>query len=219
MKTPYYFLLAVMLMVFTGCKKEDPNARQRNSTTEAAEAACTPRTSFDLAPGKSTLKLVNNDTEIQANFTLMVEDTAFAYHSTHIPLIIDNGKAIAFMYYKDGDTTQPDNDTESKAITVTFTIDNPIVDPATSTRRWSLHQRVRIIPFNEYDYSEFIGLTDFFKLKADTFKDQFACPEHNEELVEMWNHYNPGNPVYTKKSLKIIRPRITKDDGVLSISR
>lgn len=211
MKTPYYFLLAVMLMVFTGCKKEEPNARQRNLTTQATEAVCTPHTSFDLTPGKSSLKLINNDTEIQADFILMTEDEAFEYANEYKIIESGNYKGVVFMYKNRNDADNPDDEEEDSPINIRFKFIKPT--------GWAENQEVRIIAFNEKNVTDFAGLEDFFKLKLSTFKDQFACTEHNEALVEMWNHYNPGNTVNIKKNLGLKRPRITKDDGVLSIKR
>ncbi|KOS06542.1 hypothetical protein AM493_11230 [Flavobacterium akiainvivens] len=224
MKAPYFFLLAIALMFFTGCENKNNVAKQGDKIAEqqdtdqlpSPQVNCVIGTSFDSAANQNALKI--NGNKIYVDIKLTTGDSGFIYGGKH--MVIEEGgyKALAFMYHKEGTTMQqrqvPDLGNIPTLTDIKFNFDKPA--------SWGENDSIRVIALNETDSAIFDSLKGYFTLKLLMFKDKQACQKDYDALNDMWNYYNPHNPVITKGNqpqYEHFIPRVTKDDGVLSLKK
>jgi hypothetical protein len=216
MKTPYYFLLAMALMAFTGCGDKN-NTEQQNVQNSVSANNKTALTRDVINPPliDGTLKFINGTNDIVVNLSVRVSDGGYKYGNAMFAFEQGTSKlrGIAFNYYHSANYKRCDAKPFNNTITISDTL--------TNIYNWKEKDSVRIISLNEKDITEFLSLRPYFDAKLEKFKYKKDLSEarysgHDDE----WNSHNNSNQVNVcdYKGQHFI-PRVTKDDGVLSISR
>lgn len=167
------------------------------------------------------LELDEATNTIYADLWLEVSNSNYMYAHDFMTLESDNKyKGIAFRYY-DTANNAPDSGRDSTRIHVVFNF--------TNENDWKLDDQVRVMSFNEETHSTFNNLRDYFIKRMDHFEENPCSHEALVEFNDEWNKSYPSNQVTTgmvvsnsapqqKKAgrTKSI-PRLTKDDGILTL--
>jgi hypothetical protein len=190
----------------------------------ASPAKLTP-TAAIASTGKvtGTLELEPETNTIYADIWLKVSSHDFKFAHDYMPLQTDNGhKGIAFRYYDTVDNA-PDNGKDTVQIHVVFNFINEM--------EWRVDDTIRVMSLDEDKKDNFEDLKPYFLKRMDFFGNE---PCNYEQLLAFngeWNSANPENQVTTakedaeeapeksnkKKRQVKMTPKLTKDDGVLTL--
>lgn len=220
MKLKFILPLYLALASATFCGRKITEEKDNTNTLLKEE------TTTAIASGgkiSGTLELDTATNTVYADLWLKVSSHDFKFAHDFMPLQSeDNYKGIAFRYY-DTVNNAPDNGKDTVQIHAVFNFPNDMM--------WKVNDPVRIMSLDEDQAETFRELKPYFLSRMDYFRN-FPCTY--TELLEFntaWNIENPNNPVTTgkneqegqqpkaapqKKQQKMI-PRLTKDDGILSL--
>jgi hypothetical protein len=216
MKLKFILPLYLALASATFCGRK---ITEEKEIAPPAKLTPTAIASNDKITGTLELDTVTNT--VYADLWLKVSSHDFRYAHDYMPLQSKNGyKGIAFRYF-DTVNNAPDNGKDTVQIHVVFNFINDMM--------WKLDEPVRIMSLDEESQTTFLKLKPYFLERMDYFKDEPCSSEGLFTFNDEWNTANPTNEVTTakddamheksnrqKKQVKMI-PKLTKDDGVLSL--
>lgn len=218
MKLKFILPLYLALATATFCGRKITN--EKDTVNNITKDNSTVATSDDKITG--TLELDNATNTIYADLWLKVSSHDFKFAHDFMPLETDDEfKGIAFRYY-DTVNNAPDNGMDTVQIHAVFNFPNDM--------RWEVGDQVRVMSLDEDAEKTFADLKPYFLSRMSYFGDQPCSYMDLSAFNEQWNVDNPENPVETgteeipeqekkapKKKLKAMVPRLTKNDGILSL--
>lgn len=219
MKLKFILPLYLALASATFC------GRKITEEKEIAPPAKLTPTAAIASTGKitGTLELEPDTKTIYADLWLKVSSHDFKFAHDFMPLQTDKSyKGIAFRYYDTVDNA-PDNGKDTVQIHVVFNFINDM--------DWQVDDTIRVMSLDEDQNITFKGLKPYFLSRMNFFENS---PCNYEELLAFnsaWNSENPKNQVATareeadvmpeksnkQKSRVKMMPKLTKDDGVLTL--
>lgn len=211
---PLYFALASV----TFCGRKITEEKDSNATLLKETPAITTDSKIS-----GVLELDTATNTIYADLWLKVSSHDFEFAHDFMPLQTrGNYKGIAFRYF-DTVKNSPDNGKDTVRIHAVFNFPNDM--------KWTVDDKVRIMSLDEDQPETFVELKPYFLSRMEYFRNMPCSYEDLVVFNNSWNRDNPNNPVTTaknqaqkqekkvvpqKKQQKMI-PRLTKDDGILSL--
>lgn len=206
---PFYFILASI--TFCSRKVSDDRDNQSLKQEQALTSVTTP------AEISGTLELDTVTNTIYADLWLQVSNHNYRFAHDFMPLQSDGKfKGVAFRYY-DTVNNAPDSGKDVAQMHAVFNF--------TNDNNWAVNDTVRVMTLDEETKSTFDALKPYFVKRMDHFMN---TPCDYDKLVEFnnaWNTTNPankittgmGNPETEGTGTQRFIPKLTKDDGILSL--
>jgi len=209
---PFYILLASI----TFCTRKMSD--DKDTTPEDRQEQLITAKQDTTAPDKisGTLELDSVSNTVYADVWLNVSSPNFVSADDFMPMQShDSYKGIALRYY-DNVNNDPDNGKDTVRLHITFNFKNEL--------NWRVNDTVRLMSLDEENKTAFHDLKPYFDQRMDHFKNQETNLNQLLAFNTAWNTNNPSNPVVTgkdggkKKPGSKLIPRLTKDDGILSLT-
>lgn len=220
MKLKYLIPFYALLLTITFCSRKASEKKEETAVPEKTE---TQKTLMSPADSKvtGTLELDQATNTIYANITVMVSSADFKYANQYMALQTTTPgayKGLVLRYY-DTVNNAPDNGPATVPMTVQYSFPN--------TKNWRENDQIRVMTLNEDSPTIFTGLTPYFMLRMQSFQNTAITYPQLQSFNAAWNTANPNNQVVTGsntsegngtgKQVAGFIPRLTKDDGILSL--
>ncbi|AWH83636.1 hypothetical protein HYN59_00230 [Flavobacterium album] len=210
-----------MLIAVSFCCRKISSDKEEAAKKEQEKVIATPHMA---APETITGKLELDDATgiIYADLWIGVSSNDFKYPGDFNVLQTGAGyKGLSFRYYDAVNNTR-DTGNDTIPLHVVFSFKND--------KKWAVNDSIRVMSLDENKKSIYEGLQPYFSARMDYFKNVPASYAELLDFNDQWNAKHPDNPVTTGKGdaaqknsntketkKNFFTPRLTRDDGILSL--